>query len=42
VDRATGAAIYLPTARDVTVAYDRLDFASDTHWNQFLHAYQEA
>jgi hypothetical protein len=42
VERATGAAVYLPVVGDVTVVYDRLDFATDTHWNQFLTSYREA
>jgi len=37
-----GSSIYFPTARDVTVAYSRLDFAKDTAWGDFLAAYQKA
>ena len=39
---ATGAAVYLPVVGDVTVAYDKLAFASDTRWNQFLTAFKDA
>lgn len=42
VDRATGVAVYLPLKGDVSVLYDRLEFASHTHWNQFLQTYREA
>jgi hypothetical protein len=40
VARSHGASIYLPTARDVTVAYPKLDFAKATAWGDFLTAYQ--
>jgi hypothetical protein len=34
--RATGLSIYLPT-RPVSPLYDRLDFAQDARWAEFLH-----
>ena len=37
-----GASIYFPTARDVTVAYPKLDFAKATAWGDFLDAFQKA
>jgi len=40
VARSHGASIYFPTARDVTVAYPRLDFARATAWGDFLTAYR--
>jgi hypothetical protein len=42
VERATGAAVYLPIVGDVTVAYDRLAFADRTHWDELLAAYKNA
>ncbi len=42
VARSHGASIYFPTARDVTVAYQKLDFAKATAWGDFLKAYQKA
>lgn len=41
VDQATGVAIYLPLAGDVSVVYDDLAFATATHWNQFLQTYAQ-
>jgi hypothetical protein len=41
VERASGAAVYLPIVGDVTVAYDRLAFAERTHWDELLAAYKE-
>jgi Clostripain family len=40
VERATGAAVYFPVVGDVTVAYDRLDFAAATRWDDLIAAYQ--
>lgn len=42
VARSTGATVYLPQIGDVTVAYDRLDFATDTRWDAFLTSYRNA
>lgn len=42
VDRSSGAAIYLPILGDVTVAYDNLDFAQDTRWNDLIMRYQKS
>jgi hypothetical protein len=42
VKAATGVAIYFPLAGDVTVAYDRLDFARDTRWPALIAKYRSA
>jgi hypothetical protein len=42
VARATGSTIYLPVVGDVMVDYDRLAFAPDTRWGEFLTRYREA
>jgi Clostripain family len=42
VQRATGSSIYLPIAGDVMVDYDRLAFADQTRWGEFLARYREA
>ncbi len=42
VARSHGAAIYFPTVREVTVAYNQLDFAKATAWGDFLTAYQKS
>jgi hypothetical protein len=39
VERATGLAIYLPRSGRVTVAYDKLDFAGATKWDDLLVRY---
>lgn len=39
VDRATGTAVYFPVVGDVQVAYDRLDFARDTRWDELIAKY---
>jgi hypothetical protein len=39
---SNGASIYFPIARDVTVAYGRLDFAKAAAWGEFIDAYQKA
>lgn len=41
VENATGTSIYLPIQGDVHVAYDRLDFAHDTRWDDLLARYQQ-
>ena len=40
VAAATGTAIYFPSAGDVHVAYEKLDFAKDTRWAQLIKAYR--
>lgn len=42
VKRATGVTIYLPLKGDVSVVYDDLAFATETHWNQFLLRYRDS
>jgi Clostripain family len=42
VEKATGTSIYLPIRGDVHVAYDQLDFAHDTRWDDLLKRYQQA
>jgi hypothetical protein len=39
VDRATGAAVYFPVVGDVQVAYDQLEFARDTRWEELIAKY---
>jgi len=41
VENATGTSIYLPIRGDVHVAYDKLDFAHDTKWDDLLKRYQQ-
>ena len=42
VDRATGTAVYFPLVGDVQVAYDVLDFGTDTQWGKLITKYGEA
>jgi hypothetical protein len=46
MERATGAAIYLPLyvseAATVNVAYEKLDFAKRTRWNELIAKYHAA
>jgi hypothetical protein len=41
--RSTGVSIYCPVlVREAELVYERLGFAKDTHWDEFLRAYDEA
>jgi hypothetical protein len=43
VARASGVSIYCPLiVREAKLVYDRLAFAKDTRWNEFLAAYDKA
>jgi hypothetical protein len=42
VARSRGASIYFPTVRQVSVAYNKLDFAQAAAWGDFIAAYQQA
>jgi hypothetical protein len=43
VGRSSGVTIYCPLLiREAEVAYDRLAFAKDTRWDEFLNAYEKA
>jgi hypothetical protein len=39
VERATGTAVYFPIVGDVQVAYDRLEFAHATQWDELISKY---
>jgi hypothetical protein len=41
VAKATGTSIYFPLVGDVSVGYDRLDFAKDTRWGELIKKYQQ-
>jgi Clostripain family len=42
VERSTGIAVYFPLVGDVQVAYELLDFGTDTKWGQLIEKYGEA
>ena len=42
VEGSTGIAVYFPLIGDVQVAYEQLDFGTDTKWGQLIKKYGEA